>query len=98
MLVVDAASEGEGLEAGVRVLGNIPKFVVVDALGYGAIRRIDNKSHGAQMVTYNPIRHAALDHVVGHMALAGIDESGDNIPRAVQFGDWFQLILVDEAQ
>jgi len=49
------------------------------------------------MIGDNPVRHAVLDHLVGHMALAGIDESGDNIPRAVQLRDGFQLILIDEA-
>jgi len=37
VLIVNPTREGEGLEAGICVVDDIPELVVVDALGDGAI-------------------------------------------------------------
>ncbi len=49
------------------------------------------------MILDNAIGDAAFDHEVRHVGIGGVDEAADDGVVAVQFGDGFELILVQEA-
>jgi len=49
------------------------------------------------MVTDDAVGFVVFDHVIRHVGFGTIDESGDDIAIAIQFGDWVQVVLVQEA-
>ncbi len=48
------------------------------------------------MIRDDAVRHASLDHIVWDVGFAAVDEARDHVPRAIQFSDGIQLILVQE--
>ncbi len=48
------------------------------------------------MVTDDAVGGACFDHVVGHVAFAGIDKLADHLAVSVQLGYRVELVLVEE--
>jgi len=61
-----------------------------------AVGGVDDESRAPEMVTDDPIRRAALDHVVGHVEARTVDEAGNDVTRSIEFGDGIELVLVEE--
>ena len=85
------------MEAGVGVLGDLSEGVVVDALGDVTCLRVDNQTDAAQVVADDAVGGAVFGHVVGHVGLAAVDETGGDVTVGVQFGDGVEGILVEPA-
>ncbi len=94
---MQATRKAEGLESRVGVLRDIAKFVVVEALGDGAVGGVDDQPRAAEVVADDAVGDTALDHVVRDVSAAAVDEGADNLVAAVEFGDRVQLIAVEPA-
>ena len=97
MLVVNATREAERLEAGVAVADDLTPDIVCHLLHDCASFGINGQARAAEVVTDDAVGFAALDHVGGDIALVGVNETGNHITVAVEFGDGVELVLVEEA-
>jgi len=58
---------------------------------------VDDEPRTAQVVFDDTIGVRAFDHEVRHVGTGGVDEAAEDIAVAVEFGDGFELILIQEA-
>ena len=96
MGVVEPAGKAKGLKAWVGVLGDVPKFIIVDALGDIAGLGVDDESRGTEVVGDNTVGDAVLDQVIGDIEPCAVDEAGFEVALAIEFGDGVELVLVEE--
>ena len=93
MGVVEAPGKAKRLEVRIRILGDVPKFIIVDALGDIAVLGVDNESRGAEVVTDDAIGDTVLDQIIRDIEPCAVDEVGFEVALAIEFGDGVQLVL-----
>ena len=81
--VVKAAREAKGLEAGVGVVGDVAKFIVIHPLDNLPGGCIDHEPRTAQMVGNNAIGHTTLYHIIWYIDPIGIYETADYAVAAI---------------
>lgn len=94
--VIEAAREAKRLKAWIAVLDNIAKFIVVEALGNGAIGCIDNEPWATEVVGDDSVSSRAFDEVIRYVDAGAVDETAHDVASAIQFNNGFQLVLIEE--
>ena len=70
--IVQAASKDEGLEARIGVLGDVAEFVVIEALGNGAICCVDDQPRAAEVIGEDAVGDAGFHYVVRHVRATSV--------------------------
>src|SRR3989338_1799528 len=97
MQVVDATCKTKWLKGRVCIKDDIPKFVIVYLLGNLSCCYIDYQSWATEMVADYPVCNTAFYHVIWNIYFCAINKSCNHIPCTIQFGNWSELVFVQEA-
>src|SRR6185295_16649570 len=85
--IVNSARISKWLEVRVRVLSNTSELIVVKPLRDNTSGRVDDESNASEMIGHQPIRNAALDHIVRHILARAIHESRHDLIASIQLRD-----------
>src|SRR6266568_7722349 len=97
VVIINTTGKPKGLESRGRVFRDIPKLVVIHALGDVAGCNIYYEARAAEVVNDDAVRNSAFDYIVGHAGMAGIDKTADQVIASVQLGDWVQAVLIQKS-
>jgi hypothetical protein len=94
--VIKSTGKAERLEAGVAVLDDFAPHIIVHLLDDGVGGDVDDEPGAAEVVFDDAVGVSAFDHEVGDVGAGGVDEAALDVAVAVEFGDGFELVLVQE--
>jgi hypothetical protein len=95
--IIQPTCKPKRLEARVGISEHVPELIIVHALPDGTRRDIDDEPGTAEVIADDAIRYTTFDHVIGHVAFAGIDETSYYISGSIEFSHWVQLVLIQKA-